>query len=374
MKNGLLKHEEPPNGARESQGLKENPKLRWFASFTAAATVFLIAAGASVTSTGSGDAVPDWPLSFGRLHPPQMVGGVFYEHGHRMVAGVVAALIAIQAVWLWRVEPRAWVRRLGWIALISVLLQAVLGGLRVLVVSQESLQDYAMRMAGVNHVEPVRIGIGVLHALLAQIVLSMTFIIALALSPGWLRHRPPKLALPKSAPKWAAFFVVALVLQLLVGGIMRHSGAGLIIPDFPLSHGKVVPPFNALPYDENAAIPMTYSELVFKTAMNFAHRTWAYVIAIGLIANMIWLARSGRKALGSVYTYSHLLAGLVFVQFFLGATTVWTERNVWVSVFHVATGATLFGFTVVYWFWWRRLRLEASPQAAVSPRAMEAHV
>jgi cytochrome c oxidase assembly protein subunit 15 len=337
-----------------------NRKLHLFTVFTAAAGVFLIAAGASVTSTGSGDAVPDWPLSFGRLHPPMMVGGVFYEHGHRMIAALVALLIAVQAVWLAKAEPRRWVRRLGWIALASVLVQAVLGGLRVLVVSNETLQDITLRFAGLNHVDPARIGIGVLHAVLGQIVLCMTFAIALSTSLSWLRATPPRIAIPLRAYKFGLFAIGAVILQLLFGAVMRHSGAGLVIPDFPLSHGKIIPPLNDLPnYDPNAAIYITYGELTFKTVVNFLHRTWAYFVAGLLIWNMIWLMRSGRKGYGMVYTVAHLLAGLVIVQFWLGATTIWTGKNVWVSVFHVMTGAILLGTCVLYTMWCRRLQAVA---------------
>ena len=89
--------------------------LHRFAVATAVATLFLIVAGGLVTSTESGLSVPDWPLSYGRLMPP-MVGGVFYEHGHRMVATTVGILTVILAAWLARREPRRSVRRLGYLA------------------------------------------------------------------------------------------------------------------------------------------------------------------------------------------------------------------------------------------------------------------
>ena len=106
-------------------------RLHLFAGFTAASTLILIAAGGLVTSTGSGLAVPDWPLSYGMLMPP-MVGGVFYEHGHRMIATAVGFLTVILAIWTWRVENRLWVKRLAGIALAAVVLQGLLGGLTVI--------------------------------------------------------------------------------------------------------------------------------------------------------------------------------------------------------------------------------------------------
>ena len=109
----------------------ENVALHRFAVATAVATLGLIVAGGLVTSTESGLSVPDWPLSYGRLMPP-MVGGVFYEHGHRMVATTVGILTVVLAIWLARREPRRWVRRLGLLAVAAVVAQGVLGGLTVI--------------------------------------------------------------------------------------------------------------------------------------------------------------------------------------------------------------------------------------------------
>src|SRR5438309_10929572 len=105
--------------------------LRRYAKFVAASTLFLIFAGAMVTSTGSGLAVPDWPLSYGMLMPP-MIGGIFYEHGHRMVAATVGLLTVIQAIWLQRRERKRFVRILGWCAVGAVIAQGLLGGLTVI--------------------------------------------------------------------------------------------------------------------------------------------------------------------------------------------------------------------------------------------------
>jgi cytochrome c oxidase assembly protein subunit 15 len=101
-----------------------------FAVLTAACTLALIFIGGLVTSTGSGLAVPDWPLSYGMLMPP-MVGGVFFEHGHRMAATFVGMLTTVLAVWTARRETRAGVRRLAWAALLAVIAQGLLGGLTV---------------------------------------------------------------------------------------------------------------------------------------------------------------------------------------------------------------------------------------------------
>jgi heme a synthase len=111
--------------------MQNNRALHRFAVFVAASTLLLIFVGGLVTSTGSGLSVPDWPLSFGRFFPA-MTGGVLYEHGHRMFAGVVALLTVFLAVWLWRSESPARIRLLGALAVAAVVAQAVLGSVTVL--------------------------------------------------------------------------------------------------------------------------------------------------------------------------------------------------------------------------------------------------
>lgn len=108
-----------------------NRSVHRFAVFTGCCTFLLLIAGALVTSNDAGLSVPDWPLSYGSLLPP-MVGGIFYEHGHRMIAASVGLLSIVLAVWLWRVETRRWVRWLGVAALGAVIAQGILGGLTVL--------------------------------------------------------------------------------------------------------------------------------------------------------------------------------------------------------------------------------------------------
>ena len=105
--------------------------LRVFSKVTCLSVLFLIFVGGMVTSTGSGLAVPDWPLSYGMLLPP-MVGGVFYEHGHRMAAATVGFLMLVLAAALSRFEKRKWVKNLGWLTLGTVVLQGILGGMTVL--------------------------------------------------------------------------------------------------------------------------------------------------------------------------------------------------------------------------------------------------
>ena len=140
--------------------------------FLAGATLVLIVLGALVTSNDAGLSVPDWPTSFGSLYKiPPMVGGVKYEHGHRMFAEFIGLLIIVMAVWTQRVEQRKWMKVLGWIALAAVIGQGVLGGLTVLF-----YLPWAISTA---------------HATLAQTIFCVVTAMALFTSRGWLQDSEP---------------------------------------------------------------------------------------------------------------------------------------------------------------------------------------
>src|SRR5947209_126084 len=108
----------------------ESPWLHRYAILLAVCTLFLVVAGASVTSKEAGLSVPDWPLSYGQVMP-QMTGGVFFEHGHRMIGATVGMLTIGLALWIWRTDKRTWMRKLGWTALIWVIVVGAFGGLTV---------------------------------------------------------------------------------------------------------------------------------------------------------------------------------------------------------------------------------------------------
>jgi cytochrome c oxidase assembly protein subunit 15 len=172
------------------------------AVLTAGSTLLLLLAGALVVSTRSSLSVPDWPLSFGQVMPP-MVGGVFYEHGHRMMATAVGFLMTVLAIWLWRVEPRAWVRRLGMVGLIAVILQGILGGITVL------------------YLLPAPVSIT--HACLAQIFFCISLTLALATSDYW--RRPLPRVRDDGSPAFhllCAAATTAIFLQLITGAGLRH--------------------------------------------------------------------------------------------------------------------------------------------------------
>ena len=188
-----------------------NLRLHRFAVFTACATFCLIVAGALVTSNEAGLAVPDWPLSYGTWMPP-WVGNIRYEHGHRMVAGFVGLLTIGLVFWLWRCEPRRWVRRLGLAALGAVVAQALLGGATVLLML------------------PTVVSVG--HACLAQIFFCLTITLALATGPRWLQEPVPRVSLRLEPgfpplPTLTIVTTAAIFLQLILGAALRHKGFGI---------------------------------------------------------------------------------------------------------------------------------------------------
>ncbi|HEX7879893.1 MAG TPA: COX15/CtaA family protein, partial [Candidatus Eisenbacteria bacterium] len=286
--------------------------LRRYSRLVALATLFLIFAGGMVTSTGSGLAVPDWPLSYGMLFPP-MVGGIFYEHGHRMIAGGVGVLIAILAFWLLRSEPRRWVRRLGVAAGLAVIAQALLGGLTVLLLLPDA--------------------VSISHAALAEIVFCLTVAIAVALSTGWRAAGESPIAdVPEGSGGLArgAMLLTAIVyVQILLGAVMRHTGAGLAIPDFPLAYGRLIP-----------------ASLAGGIGIHFAHRVGALVVTLGVLAVVIHVVRLHRADGWLVRPVLALLALLV-VQITLGALTIWTIKAPVPTSLHVACGAATLAASLV---------------------------
>src|ERR1700752_4504136 len=148
--------------------------LHKFATFVAGGTVLLLLAGSLVTSTASGLSVPDWPTTYGwnmfTFPYSKWVGGIFYEHGHRLLASFVGFLTVVLTVWMWAKEKRAWVRWLSTAALGAVILQGVLGGLTVIFL--------------------LPAWISTLHAFLAQRFFCTVIALAVFTSPGWKRGLP----------------------------------------------------------------------------------------------------------------------------------------------------------------------------------------
>ena len=238
-----------------------------------------------------------------------MIGGVFYEHGHRMVAASVGFLTIILAVWLTLKEPRKWVRVLGVIALLTVITQGVLGGITVL---------YLLPTA-----------ISVMHATLAQTFFSLIVSLALFTSREW---KEPALGPSSvSVPRVVQFVAVgsAIYLQLILGSWMRHSKAALAIPDFPLALGRMIPPFDTP-----------------EVAIHFAHRVGALIVFVLITMNLMMTWRRHRDETKLIRP-AVLLFILAIAQMTFGAFTVWTKTAVWAATSHVAVGALLLATSVL---------------------------
>jgi heme a synthase len=327
---------------------------RWlnrFAWFTAVATLFLICSGGMVTSKNVGLAVPDWPTTFGYnmfFFPfSKWIGGIFFEHTHRLIASTVGFLTIILAFWLWRSEPRRWVRNLGYAALAAVVIQGVLGGLRVTLLKDE---------------------IGIFHACLAQAFFGMLIVIAMATSPWWCRgHKSPSLRYKLDGLKPSSFdgkkiqilsarklgriamlTTLIIYVQLTLGATMRHQHRDLSILDFPLAYGKIVPDVSAQKLtainawrDARALSDVT----AFQIWLQMTHRFVAVVIAAGVIS--FWfLVRNRFRESAALTRLSTWWVFLVACQITLGAWTIWSNKAADIATAHVAIGAIIFGVGV----------------------------
>jgi len=356
--------------------------LHRFAVLTVVATLGLIGVGGLVTSHGAGMAVPDWPNTYGYnmffFPVSQWVGGVFYEHTHRLAASGVGLLTVILTLWLYgqnarpamrwgglvllvlgagimvalprrwadgsvaglagltsycaswvwpRCEPSArWLRWCGVAAFVAVVLQGVLGGLRVVLYKD---------------------AIGIFHATLAQLFFVLVCAIALFTSRWW-QTAPARIPSPVNSPLSTIFQVTTLLIlgQLTLGAAMRHQHAGLAIPDFPLAYGKLWPAtdaasiehYNAQRIEIIAANPIT----AFQIGLQMTHR----LMALSILAAVAFSAWSARRVLGGRNLLSRLTMvwlGLILTQALLGAATIWSNKAADVATAHVIVGALSLG-------------------------------
>ena len=309
--------------------------------FVAVAVFLLLVAGALVTSTESGLAVPDWPLSYGKLMPP-MVGGILYEHGHRMIAALVSLFVGLEAALLFWGEPRKPVRRLGVVAFGAILAQALLGGLTVLLLLPPAVSSA--------------------HAGLAQIVFALTASIAFLCSRTFRSGEIERGVGPADGPALSRAFgftvaaAAAVYVQILLGAVMRHTGAGLAVPDFPLSFGQLVP--SAADF-ARPGVPV-----------HFAHRVGALLVAL-LVTGAIGAAVRVRRAVPLAGTLAGIWGALLALQLTLGALSVWSRKAVPVTAAHLAVGALVWvaGVLLAITLGRSRQAVEAARSAVAAPRA-----
>ncbi len=283
--------------------------LSRYAKFVVLVTFGLIYLGAMVTSLNAGLSVPDWPTSFGynmfTFPFSKWVNGVEWEHPHRLLASLVGLLTTALMVWIFLSDRRGWVRKLGAAAFVLVVMQGIMGGLRVTEISTLW---------------------AILHGCTAQAFLCVLVLLALALSPAWLR--PPSDGISpqrmKSCRAWAWVLTGAIYIQLILGATMRHLHAGLAIPTFPLT-------------PEGTLMPRVHNAMV---DIHFAHRFWAVIVTVLVFivaVKALRLAKGEARLIRPAWT----LMLLLLVQLALGASIIWLLREPIPTSFHVLNGAAV---------------------------------
>jgi heme A synthase len=268
--------------------------VRTFAAATAAATFLLLLVGGLVNPTGSSLACPDWPLCHGQAFP-EMTGGVLFEHSHRLVATAVGLMTIVLAVVAYR-ERRSdpGLARLGVLAVVLVCVQGVLGGLTVI---------YRL---------PPEIS-------MAHLALSMFFFLFLVYMAVRAR-RAAQVDVPAPLNRLLVVGVVAVYAQIVLGGLVRHSGAALACGvDIPLCLGDLWPRY---------ALPQ----------IHMAHRIAG--VAVGAYA-IVAAVLAARHLTGGLRRVASLLPALVVAQIGLGVLTVVSMKSLWIVEAHLAFGVLL---------------------------------
>jgi cytochrome c oxidase assembly protein subunit 15 len=338
-----------------------------------------------VTSKNVGLAVPDWPTTFGYnmfLFPiSKWVGGILFEHTHRLMGSLVGFLTITLAVWVWLGDDRPWLRNLGVIAVVGVILQGILGGLRVTMMKDQ---------------------IGIFHACVAQAFLGLLVFIALvttklwsslangtravesgaAVTPGldYLKQIPgsqelvlPSLTRVSPIKALAIAITVAIYVQLALGATMRHQHRDLAILDFPTANGAWIPDTSdaALAKINTWRDARALSDVTaFQIWLQMGHRFLALLIAIAIIA---FCVRVWKEPLASAVLkrLSVLWVILVFCQIALGSWVIWSNKAADVATAHVALGAVMLSFGVsisaICWRISQRGPDRARPPSAVRP-------
>lgn len=319
--------------SQKSAGRSSRGVHAW-AVATLGATFFLLCSGGIVTSKGVGMSVPDWPTTYGYnmfLFPVSgWVGGIFYEHAHRLIASGVGLMTMILAAWLLAVEPRRWVKNLGAIAFVTVCIQGLLGGLRVSLFKDE---------------------IGIFHAMLAQSFLCLLGIITIATSGGFLRNGWDIFLPDPWLKKTAVAATVLVFLQLGLGATMRHEHAGLSIPDFPLAYGKVLPDTSATALTSINAKRVADDRMPTNAVqiwIQMLHRAVAILIFLA-VAAVAWRSFTNPVA-ASATGWSIVWLAMITAQIVLGAWTIWSDKAADVATMHMALGALSLLFGVVFSF------------------------
>ena len=309
-----------------------NNWLRRLSKLTVFSTLFLIFVGALVKSHEVGLSVPDWPTTYGKqmfsFPLSDMVGGIFYEHGHRMIATIVGFFTMMQAIWLGFSNHPNWLKRLGFLALAMVIIQGLFGGITVLFFLPPP--------------------ISIIHGILAQTFFIVTIVIAYSLSSE--RQNRLNSGASLSIRKGALAMGAVVYLQLILGALMRHTAPGLAIPDFPSMGGFWFPTFTASMIENINSIlfdldvdPVSKGQVI----IHFLHRLGALIVTVVMTYFYIKHSKAIKKRGLGQSTLTAIIS-IVGVQITLGVLTVTSVRSPYIASFHVATGAALLGLCTLF--------------------------
>ena len=385
-----------------------NPWLSRFAKLLVAATFCLIFLGGMVTSVNAGLSVPDWPTSYGynmfTFPITKWVGGIFFEHTHRLLASCVGLMTMVLVAWIWRnryavpVALAICAAATG-AAVVTLPRLPALGGpehelTRKLIVMHVNIWSFAAAFVvvllttekdrwrygkpwlqwlgfwafllvcvqgtlGGLRVTEVSTVLAMIHACTAQAFLCLTVVMAAALSPRWENGETFATGGPGvSTVKGLAWTLVgAIYCQLMIGAVMRHLNAGLSIPDFPLAFGRLIPPM-----------------LNERVEIHFAHRVGAVVVtllALALAALVFTVARRHERL---TRTAAGLLIALA-AQVALGASVIWLRREPVITSLHVVNGAAVLTTALLLAMRATKLSALVQPEARTwnEARVQEAH-
>ena len=307
--------------------------VRHLSKLLVISTLLLIFAGALVKSHEVGLSVPDWPTSYGyqmfSFPLNDMIGGIFYEHGHRMIATIVGLMTLILAFTIYYTDHRLWLKKTAFFALGLVIIQGLFGGLTVLLFLPTP--------------------VSVIHAILAQTFLIVTILISYGLSKE-RANRMLNESTDYKVLRFPTYLVTSIVfIQLIIGALMRHTESGLAIPDFPLSGGYIIPTFNQEMLNTIQSMQFE-SGLPFVTLnqiiIHYLHRMGAIAvtISIGWLTLKIIQSKISNER---IYRLTGYLITLLIIQITLGAFTIWSVKEPFITSIHVVNGALILGVSTL---------------------------
>lgn len=308
----------------------------WFAVLTAFTTFLLIGLGGLVTSHEAGMSVPDWPTTYGYnmfLFPfDKWVGGIFYEHSHRLLASWLGLMTTVLALWIWWKDSRKWLHWVGVAAFLLVVVQGILGGLRV----SWNIDN-----------------LGIPHGAIGQIFLVLTCAMAIFTSRWWVNAANSRPApVPRGLRSHVLWLTILIFVQLIIAATIRHQHAGLAIWDFPLAHGKVWPattPEAIAQYNAHRPPGLVGKPIeAFHVNLQMVHRFVAYLIFLG-VAVLPFLARKKLGGHDWLTKFAWFWFALLSLQIVLGAATVLSNKAADVTTAHVMVGALALLTGAVWW-------------------------